>query len=205
MANAEILLHTIFGSVRSDIRPLAFAIDTAGGLLFSQHLSMDDIRVTKDIYAEVAKQFRCKLDTASRRIERLALNCWDALKEQELVSFYFGRDIKYFPTAGSLIIYLAFYSHWNTPYFTVMEHNPHFLFQPPADDMLLPAPSAVQALLRDRPLRVSKVIAFPDSSSYPVCPNCNTTLEREYQRFCDRCGQRLDWRDFEHAQIIYPD
>lgn len=28
----------------------------------------------------------------------------------------------------------------------------------------------------------------------PVCPRCNRTLDREYQKFCDRCGQRLAWR-----------
>ena len=29
--------------------------------------------------------------------------------------------------------------------------------------------------------------------SFPVCPHCKTSLEREYQSFCDRCGQRLSW------------
>ena len=29
---------------------------------------------------------------------------------------------------------------------------------------------------------------------YPVCPRCDSTFEREYQQFCDRCGQRLGWR-----------
>ena len=31
---------------------------------------------------------------------------------------------------------------------------------------------------------------------YPVCPRCGVTLEREYQRYCDRCGQKLDWSNF---------
>lgn len=29
---------------------------------------------------------------------------------------------------------------------------------------------------------------------YPVCPRCKRTFEREYQKFCDRCGQRLAWK-----------
>lgn len=28
---------------------------------------------------------------------------------------------------------------------------------------------------------------------FPVCPRCKETFEREFQAFCDRCGQRLDW------------
>ncbi len=41
-------------------------------------------------------------------------------------------------------------------------------------------------------------------TTFPVCPACMATLEREGQNFCDHCGQRLDWRWYKHAQIIYP-
>ena len=27
-------------------------------------------------------------------------------------------------------------------------------------------------------------------------------MEREYQNFCDRCGQALDWRQYAHAGIL---
>lgn len=40
--------------------------------------------------------------------------------------------------------------------------------------------------------------------TYPVCPRCGISMEREYQRFCDHCGQRLSWKDYGRAQIIYP-
>ena len=36
----------------------------------------------------------------------------------------------------------------------------------------------------------------------PVCPRCKLTLDREYQRFCDRCGQRLDWSRYDKAVVI---
>lgn len=39
---------------------------------------------------------------------------------------------------------------------------------------------------------------------YPVCPYCKLTLDREYQHFCDRCGQELDWKDYSNAIIIFP-
>ena len=32
--------------------------------------------------------------------------------------------------------------------------------------------------------------------TFAVCPQCGITMEREYQSFCDRCGQRLEWKDF---------
>lgn len=53
-----------------------------------------------------------------------------------------------------------------------------------------------------QPMAVREVLAFRTGDSYPVCPQCGITMEREYQHFCDRCGQRLDWVDFRHAQIL---
>ena len=31
------------------------------------------------------------------------------------------------------------------------------------------------------------------ATSYPVCPRCNISMDREYMAFCDRCGQKLAW------------
>ena len=42
-------------------------------------------------------------------------------------------------------------------------------------------------------------------TGFPVCPQCGSTLEREYQNFCDRCGQKLGWKDYHKATIILPD
>ena len=35
--------------------------------------------------------------------------------------------------------------------------------------------------------------------SFPICPRCDITMEREYQRYCDRCGQCLDWSQITTA------
>ena len=40
--------------------------------------------------------------------------------------------------------------------------------------------------------------------SYPACRRCDSTMEREYQAFRDRCGQRLSWRGFDRAAILLP-
>ena len=39
---------------------------------------------------------------------------------------------------------------------------------------------------------------------FPVCPRCDSSLEREFQAYCDRCGQRLSWKRFEQATILDP-
>lgn len=43
---------------------------------------------------------------------------------------------------------------------------------------------------------IRKIKNFNGSIAFPVCPQCGITLEREFQAFCDRCGQRLDWNTF---------
>ena len=39
---------------------------------------------------------------------------------------------------------------------------------------------------------------------FPVCPRCHSNMEREYQAFCDRCGQKLSW-DFFHYATLMPE
>ena len=54
------------------------------------------------------------------------------------------------------------------------------------------------------PLLVTKVIAYANTT-YPVCPRCAVSLDREYMSFCDRCGQKLNWDLFGYAKVIHPD
>ena len=51
------------------------------------------------------------------------------------------------------------------------------------------------------PQFVTEVLRFKDGNEYPVCPRCEITLDREYQAFCDRCGQALSWELFGDATI----
>lgn len=32
---------------------------------------------------------------------------------------------------------------------------------------------------------------FPSGGTFPLCLQCGSAMEREYQAFCDRCGHRL--------------
>ena len=55
------------------------------------------------------------------------------------------------------------------------------------------------------PLMVNSVRYYPECpelSTYPLCPRCNQPMEREYQPYCDQCGQALDWKNLSHAVII---
>lgn len=53
-----------------------------------------------------------------------------------------------------------------------------------------------------RPMQVTRIIRYPTDGAFPVCPRCGSTLEREYQNFCDRCGQRLGWKELRRAEVI---
>ena len=53
------------------------------------------------------------------------------------------------------------------------------------------------------PLQVNAVRVFSDERlAFPVCPRCGQTMEREYQAYCDRCGQSLGWNEFHHAVAL---
>lgn len=62
----------------------------------------------------------------------------------------------------------------------------------------------VQALAFRRPMPVTQALLFRSGDAYPICPRCALSMEREFQRCCDRCGQCLDWRGYKWAQIISP-
>ena len=52
---------------------------------------------------------------------------------------------------------------------------------------------------------VSQIVCLPCGDSFPACPTCKISMEREYQAFCDRCGQKLSWKNFSKTKIIRPD
>ncbi len=55
------------------------------------------------------------------------------------------------------------------------------------------------------PMAVTAVRSYKtgrSSTIYPICPRCGITMEHEYQSYCDRCGQALNWRRFSKAKVI---
>ena len=63
--------------------------------------------------------------------------------------------------------------------------------------------SIVNAVSYRIPLVVTQVLLFENGDSFPVCPRCKITLQREYQAYCDRCGQCLNWNMYEFAQVVH--
>lgn len=59
-----------------------------------------------------------------------------------------------------------------------------------------------ESVQRLNPMRVRQVLQLPSGYTYPICPACEITLDREYQSYCDRCGQCLNWNQFDKAMII---
>lgn len=54
------------------------------------------------------------------------------------------------------------------------------------------------------PRIVTEMIVYQDlfgETGYYICPRCDCTLDREFVHFCDRCGQRLNWRKYMHVKI----
>lgn len=67
------------------------------------------------------------------------------------------------------------------------------------NDLLIPSSSHPQENSYRIPMPVTEVRRFQGRSgfiAFPVCPHCGQTMEREFQSYCDRCGQCLDWERF---------
>ena len=54
-----------------------------------------------------------------------------------------------------------------------------------------------------RSMPVRQVFRSRNGEAYPICPRCHRSMDREYMRFCDRCGQRLGWRGFAQVEVSY--
>ena len=49
---------------------------------------------------------------------------------------------------------------------------------------------------------VTEMLEYADNAGYYVCPRCKTTMQREFQRYCDRCGQALDWSGNKKVKVV---
>ena len=80
-------------------------------------------------------------------------------------------------------------------------------FELTPNDLLIPSKIWREMSFR-KPMPVTQIRCFCcpyGITAFPVCPQCGATMEREYQSFCDRCGQCLNWKGFSKAAIILPE
>lgn len=59
-----------------------------------------------------------------------------------------------------------------------------------------------EALRFRRAMPVTETVSYRSGNVFPLCPQCGIPLEREYQSFCDRCGQKLDWRQYRPSRAV---
>ncbi len=52
------------------------------------------------------------------------------------------------------------------------------------------------------PMQITEMKVLSDNNAYYICPRCGTTMEREFCAFCDRCGQKLQWKNYRKARRI---
>lgn len=79
------------------------------------------------------------------------------------------------------------------------------LFTPAEANTAPPVADDTDAASYRMPMQVQAVRVIPQNPqlfSFPICPRCECTMEREYQSYCDRCGQALDWKGFSHAKTV---
>lgn len=62
---------------------------------------------------------------------------------------------------------------------------------------------AKEALAKQEPALVKTAVVFEKEGACFQCPHCKTTMEREYQQYCDRCGQKLKWQARRKVHYIY--
>ncbi len=55
------------------------------------------------------------------------------------------------------------------------------------------------------PMQIKAIHIYDDGNGYYVCPRCQTTLDREYMAYCDRCGQCLKWKQIRKVTQLFND
>ena len=128
MTKTEQTIYALIGPTRHNTLPFSSAVDRAIDLLFVQHIAMDDIRVTRDIYLPVAHMLGKSTIAASRQIVRLCNLCWDAIRDSGEVERYLGKPIRDLRAPNEMIFYLAFLIYFDKPFYEVVQNAPTLLF-----------------------------------------------------------------------------
>lgn len=60
----------------------------------------------------------------------------------------------------------------------------------------------IELQMISQPMEVTDVRSYyTEHSEYCLCPNCNRTMDREYQRHCENCGQKLAWSEYNKGHV----
>lgn len=127
MTKTEALVRSVLGPSGGDIRPLVFASDIFAQRMFVENIPMDDIRVTKDIYPYVARRLKKRSSTVTKSVERLANRCWD-MGDQDRLNQIARKVLRMCPVPRDVLVYFAFYSYLDMPFYQAIEERPALLF-----------------------------------------------------------------------------
>ena len=127
MSKTEMIIRSVLGPSGGDIRPMAVASDIFAKRMFEEHIHMDDIQLTKDIYPSAAAILGKKPKSVGRKVERIANRCWDYGDRRRLIEIA-GRELLTPPTVKDCLIYFAFYSYKGIPFFEAIDQEPSLLF-----------------------------------------------------------------------------
>ena len=60
----------------------------------------------------------------------------------------------------------------------------------------------IEFVLEAKAMEVTAVRYYGrETAGYPLCPRCDFGVEREYQNYCEVCGQRLLWNQFVKGKV----
>lgn len=127
MNRTEVVIRSLVGATRRSIRPLSCAVDLIAGLLFMQGVPMDEIRVTKQVYPQVAKRLGIRVGAASRRVARLTSFCWDRGERARLEQIV-GRCLRTCPPPRDMLVYLAVYTYLGRSFLDAVREMPDRFF-----------------------------------------------------------------------------
>ena len=52
------------------------------------------------------------------------------------------------------------------------------------------------------PMQITLYIQQQFGDTYPICPRCSSSMERDFQDYCDQCGQKLRWDRLGEVRYI---
>lgn len=130
MLTANSLVRSIFGFSRRNLKSLVRSVEVAYELMFLQGRCKSSIKVTKDIYPDVARELRPRSYAAVvRQIERLCNACWDRIqKDDHLLERIVGNHVQELDAPSTVIFLLACYMKYEKPFQKVLEQKPALTF-----------------------------------------------------------------------------
>lgn len=127
MTKTEKMIRDILDDSDKGIQDLMYAIEQTAYLLFEKKVSMDQIKVTAEVYEVVATQLDKTTKAAAKEIQRLVQDCW-TIGNQAALERYIGRKLAHIPRPRLALCYFAFYIHKGIPFFQYIEQDPGILF-----------------------------------------------------------------------------